>query len=241
MEIITSKQNQIIKHLRHLRERKYREFHQEIVVEGEHLIEECLRQHLVKRILLTEQETDIYHFPDTLWISEAVADSLSMTTSGSRSFAVVAFPHYPLDQPRKLILCDGIQDPGNMGTIIRTAYSFGFDGVVCSESCVDCFNDKVIRSSQGAVFEFPVLRESLKERISALIAEGIRVIGTDVRQGTPLAEVPNDHVAFVVGNEGQGVSEEVLALCNGYTTIETVRFESLNVAIATAILCYHCR
>ena len=134
------------------------------------------------------------------------------------------------------------QDPGNVGTIIRTAYSFGFDAVVLSSNSVDLYGDKLIRSTQGALFHIPVFQNDLITVIAQLKKQNIPVYGTALRGGKGLsAFMPVKAVALVFGNEGNGVSEAVLNACDQNIFIEMESFESLNVAVAAGICMYHMR
>ncbi|MCF0108514.1 MAG: RNA methyltransferase, partial [Erysipelotrichaceae bacterium] len=133
------------------------------------------------------------------------------------------------------------QDPGNVGTIIRTALSFGFEQVICSNDCADLFNEKTIRSSQGAIFHIPYVRGDLKDIIIQLKKEGFMVVGTDLSNSVPLKELKQQgKMVIVLGNEGQGMRKDVSSLCDINVKIEMKTFDSLNVAIAGGILMYTC-
>lgn len=232
---ITSLQNDTIKHLTKLSKKKYRDAHAEILVEGEHLIQEAQTAGIVKKTIGLSDYNDIQ-------ITEHIAQKLSTTISGSTQFALISKPKYELQKKERYLICDGVQDPGNLGTIIRTAYSFGFDAVILSEDCVDEFNDKVIRATQGSIFHFPVIRMSLDHAIQQLQQWDVPVYASYLGENTyNLQEIKPVPVAVVMGSEGSGVSELVLQLCDGTVKIETSQFESLNVAIATAIVCYTLR
>lgn len=241
MEIITSRTNQTIKNLKKFREKSFRDQQQQLLVEGEHLVRECEQAGLLEHLYVVDETRYASFSCAKTKIHPGVAETLSLTSSGSDVFGLVRFPDHQIADYQRLLLCDGIQDPGNLGTIIRTAYSFGFDGVVLSENCVDRFNDKVVRSSQGAVFFCPLIRCDLKTFIKKLQTDGGLVYGTDVQRGKTPAECSKEKCAIVMGSEGQGVSAEVLSLCDDYLRIDTSRFESLNVAVAAGILCYEFR
>lgn len=143
----------------------------------------------------------------------------------------------------RYFLCDGIQDPGNLGTIIRTAHSFGFDAIIVSPDSVDEYNDKVIRSTQGSIFHIPVLRMDLTNAITKLKAWNVDVYASalsDDSIGLSNVDASNP-VAIVLGSEGAGVSKCIMNQCDGTVKIETSQFESLNVAVASAIMAYHLR
>lgn len=229
---ITSLQNETIKGLLKLKQKKHRDQQQHILIEGEHLLEEARKKGLILETFGVGPGYDVE-------ITEIIAHKLSETQSGSLCFARIQKPSYTLPQGSRYLLCDGIQDPGNLGTIIRTAHSFDFDAVLLSVSCADEYNDKVIRSTQGAVFHIPVLRGDLLDFISVLKQEGMMLYATHLhREAVPLAQIGKEKVGIVLGSEGQGVSEAVLEACDANVMIETANFESLNVAVAAGILCY---
>lgn len=229
---ITSVQNNHIKELVKLKHKKGRDVSGSFLVEGDHLLQELNLSSLKYQTLGLSDSFDIE-------ITDVIADKLSQTKSGSKEFAHVNMPVWELPQGKRFLLCDGIQDPGNMGTIIRTAYSFGFDALIISEDCVDIYNDKVIRSSQGAVFHMPTLRMSLIQAIDDLKAMGVDVYATNLKETSyKLSDVEGDKLAFILGSEGSGVSSHVLDYVDKHVIIEMSRFESLNVAMAAAIITY---
>lgn len=229
---ITSVNNDRIKDLIKLKQKKGRDLTASFLVEGDHLLQELKQSKLQFTTLGLDDTYDIE-------ITDVIASKLSQTKSGSQEFAHVKMPIWDLPKGNRYLLCDGIQDPGNLGTIIRTAYSFGFDAIILSEDCVDTYNDKVIRSSQGAVFHMPTLRMSLLDAIDLLEQMDVSIYATNLNDvAIPLSEVTGEKLAFVLGSEGSGVSAEVLKAISHHVIIEMSRFESLNVAIAAAIITY---
>jgi len=239
MEIITSVQNQQIKKAKQLLEKKYRDETNTFLVEGYHILEELKETDLIVQVFVKQGCGVPNWLTHYTLVSEHIAASLSQTKSGSDVFAIVKFVESKNVNDRRVILLDGVQDPGNLGTIIRTAYSFGFDSVYCSENCADIYNDKVVRATQGALFHLNIQRLNLCAKILELKNKDILVLGTDVQGGMGLDSFLNQDCAIVLGSEGVGVSSEVLALCDKKLFIETKQFESLNVAIACGIICHH--
>ena len=142
----------------------------------------------------------------------------------------------------RVVLLDGVQDPGNLGTIVRTAVSFGYDQVILSKECVDLYNEKVVRSTQGALFAMSVVIRDLPEEIRALKKEGLMVYGTSLHEAVFMKNRKKaQRVALVLGNEGSGVSDAVLNECDQNLMIEMDQFESLNVAVAAGIAMYTLR
>ena len=232
---ITSTQNELIKHLSKLNQKKYRDEYGEVLIEGAHLVEEAKALGLVKKTLGFE-DVDIE-------IDEKVSQKLSTTKSGSSVFALINKPVYTLQKVSRILVCDGVQDPGNVGTMIRSAYSFGFDMVVLSPDCADLFNDKTIRATQGALFSIPVLTMDLNELYETLKNWNIKIYATHVDEKShTLTNVNiNEDLAVVMGSEGSGVSEVTLGWADQTLFVETSQFESLNVAVASGIILYALR
>ncbi len=141
---------------------------------------------------------------------------------------------------KHILILDGIQDPGNMGTLMRSACAFGFETIFIGEGSVDIYNDKVIRSSQGAIFKLNFLFGNPKEFIQSL--KGYQVYGTNVIKGISLEQIEKEeYVAVVLGNEGNGISKEVFSIIDKNIYIPMKNTESLNVAIAGSIIMYWLR
>ncbi len=241
MERIVSRENKKVREWYSLRLKKRRDETGLFLIEGRHLIEEALKAGVVQTILYAE-ETCPFDFADTVPVSESVMEKLSANPSSASLIAVCRQTEkYPVHAERVLIL-DGIQDPGNLGTLIRTAVSFSFDAVYCSEACADLYNDKTIRSTQGALFHIPVLRRNLEDTVKALQAEGFFVAATALDSSVPMKEIEAcEKMAFILGNEGQGVRRELIEAADRSLRIEMNGFESLNVAVAGGIIMYHYR
>lgn len=140
----------------------------------------------------------------------------------------------------RILVLDGVQDPGNLGTIIRSAVAFNCDTLILSQNTVDVYNSKVIRASQGLIFNLNIIVKDIKDVINNLKNEDYDIIGTKVDDGIDIRniKVPEKFV-LVMGNEGQGVSDEVLDLCTSYAHIKMDdNCESLNVGVATSIMLY---
>lgn len=219
-----------------LSQKKYRDKSDILLIEGNHLIEEAYKRGLVQSRLSTEEDADIV-------ISEAISEKLSLTKSGSNHFAIINKPVYTLVEGSRYLVLDKVQDPGNVGTMIRTAYSFGFDCVILSLDSADEWSDKTIRSSQGAVFHIPVVRMDLQEGYLTLKQQGVRLIATHVdAENEPLQSISKESkLAFVMGSEGEGVGDTTLSWADQTIHIETSQFDSLNVGVAAGVICYEFR
>ncbi len=168
-------------------------------------------------------------------VSESVLKKLSCETSKSRIVAVVKKGDSPL--PEKLLLLDGIQDPGNVGTMIRTAHAFGF-GVICGGGTANPFLPKAVRSTAGALCGAFVERRDLAEYIPYLKSEGYTVCGSALDKKAVAPKKADGKTALVIGSEGRGMSESVAESCDETFFIPIKNVESLNAATAAGILMY---
>lgn len=144
-------------------------------------------------------------------------------------------------KPRVLVALDGIGDPGNLGTLIRTADAFGIGGVILSGDTVELYNPKVVRSTMGSLFHLPVFDDvDLKEAIPQLKKRRFKIFGTDVKRGRKIQRLsPSGKVCLLIGSEAEGLGSESLQLCDDVIRIATYgKAESLNVAVAGGILLY---
>ena len=236
--MITSIQNDMIKEIMKLKQKKYRDETNMFLVEGFHLVEEARKYQCIQKIITTlDEEFD----EETICVSSSVMNKLAFTQTPQPIMAVCmkqAHQSIKRNGNRYLIL-DRVQDPGNVGTIMRTALAFGYDQIIMSEDCVDLYNDKVIRSTQGALFQMNVCIMNLYEAIEILKKENVKVYGTALKGASSIETYEADEkMAFVMGNEGQGISNEILSSCNQLMYIPIDSIESLNVAIAAAIIMY---
>ncbi|GAB3064930.1 RNA methyltransferase [Virgibacillus ainsalahensis] len=213
-------------------------------MEGFHLVEEAYHSNwTIKEIILTE-ETDAPHGMEHLPIekvSESVFGHISQTKTPQGIAAMVAIHHEPETLGDSMLLIDSVQDPGNLGTLIRTADAAGFDGVVLGDGTVDLYNDKVVRATQGSLFHMPIFQTNLQEIVPRLKQEGFNVWATALLNAKKYNEVAvEDKVAVIVGNEGAGVQRELLDMADTIVNIPIYgKAESLNVSIAAGILMYY--
>ncbi|MEE8806830.1 MAG: RNA methyltransferase [Lactimicrobium sp.] len=240
METITSLQNARIKEWTKLHNKKDRDVCGCFLVEGEHLIQEALKENCVD-VIITDQDCPL-SFTNTVMVTPAIMKKLSANVSAVHLIAVCHKKKWEKKEMKRVVLLDGVQDPGNLGTLVRTAQSFCFDAVICSHACADLYNEKTVRSTQGALFHQPVFYEDLNDAITMLQQDHFAIIGTSLQSSVPMASIDRqDKMAFVLGNEGNGVSSQILAMCDKNMRIEMSGFESLNVAVAGGIIMYHFR
>ena len=239
--LITSIENDKIRRIMKYKEKKYRDIDRMFLVEGEHLVIEAYKAGLLEEILMEQNEVTMLNAPIT-YISDDVVKALSTLETPSHIFGLCHKKEENDDLGNKILLLDRVQDPGTLGTIIRSSRAFGIDTVVLGDGCCDLYNDKVIRSTQGIGFSMNIVSRNILEVIDELKSREIPILGTKVTHGEDIRNLTSkdkEKYALIMGNEGRGVSEEILDKCDKYIYIETEdTVDSLNVSIATSILLY---
>lgn len=241
--MIISLQNEQVKKWRKLHRKKYRNEMNAFLVEGVHLIEEAIKSGFDLKQIIVEESIKI---PDSwinqsiITVSRSVFASITQTESPQGVAAVVAMTKLEKRTAGPVLLLDGLQDPGNVGTIIRTADAVGASEVLVGKGSVDIYNEKVIRATQGSLFHLRIEQVDIIEAILRLQAEHYTVWAGALQNATSLPDVEfSNKEALVVGNEGAGVSASVLKLVDRTVKIPIYGdAESLNVSVATGILLY---
>ena len=239
--LITSLDNEKIKKYVRLKEKKYRDLENQFIVEGIHLVLEAYKKGIVEEIILEQDEVSVLDLPK-VYVTKEIIKKISTLETPVNILALCNKIEPSADYGNKLLLLDKIQDPGNLGTIIRSSKAFNVDTIVLGDKTVDIYNPKVIRSTQGNMFHINIINRNLKELIEELKFKEIPVYGTNVEYGENIRKLKakdKEKYALVMGNEGRGVSKDILELCDQYLYIDmNSEVESLNVAIATSILLY---
>lgn len=239
--MITSTKNETIKKIMKLKQKKYRDEEGLFLIEGFHLVEEARKnQSIVQLITTLDDEFE----EDTIYVTNEVMKKLAFTMHPQPIMAVCKKKedNNILLNKNRYILLERVQDPGNVGTIIRTALALGIDQVVLSSDSVDLYNDKVIRSTQGTLFEMNIITMDIMEAVQKLKENHVLVYGTCLEGALSIDNYEiKDKMAFIFGNEGQGMSEECKKECDHLVYIPIQGAESLNVGIASAITMYHFR
>ena len=244
MTIITSKANSVVKNAKKLHQKKYRKT--AYLIEGWHLFEEAVQAGVtIEKIFALESYRDqLAAFPQTVWVSEDILLDLADSQTPQGIVAVVQkeeVGQVDLSQGKFLFLED-VQDPGNVGTIIRTADAAGFTGVIVSEKSADIYSLKTLRSMQGSHFHLPIYRMSSQRLLEEAKKVGIPVLATTLsKDSVDYRELPPiENFVLVMGNEGQGISSLMAESADQLVHISMKgQAESLNVAVAAGILIFH--
>lgn len=239
--ILTSLDNAKVKKLVRLKEKKYRDSENQLVVEGWHLVEEALKENLVDEVYFVEGEEASFPVP-CFTVTEEVMKKISTLDTPSSLLALCHKKELPLSLGNRYLILDEIQDPGNLGTLIRSSKAFHVDTIVLGKGSVDCYHPKVLRATQGMVFHCNVIVQDLVSFLPTLKEKNIPIYGTSVKDGEDvrfLSSQEREKFALVLGNEGNGIHQEVLALCDRSLSLSMAsEVESLNVAVAGSIFLY---
>ena len=234
--MITSSSNEKIKYLKKLKQIKYIKEEKKFIVEGKHLVLEAKKNGvLLETYSLNEENFDV---PNTV-ITKNVLDSITNLKNFHDVIGVCKIDDSKNNIGNKIIILDGIQDPGNLGTIIRSAKAFNFNTIVLSNECVSLYNEKVIRATQGMIFNSNIIISDIVSFIKK-IENNYDIYTTNVNNGIDVKKINrNNNIAVIIGNEGNGVSKKVNDLINKSIYIKmNDTCESLNAAVAASIIMY---
>ena len=254
MQIITSKDNEIIKNVRKLKEKKYRDQTNQYVVEGVKMIKEAiLEEAKIKLIVVCEENINsgaidkklLYEIAkyDCIYVSKKVFDLISDVQTPQGMLAVIEKENSEdkIDFTEDVIVVlDGIQDPGNLGTILRTIDSVGLKQVIVSKETADSYNPKVVRSTMGAIFRVNIIEsENLIDTLKNMKKHKYKVMATSLETQNSIYDVDYNKKVIVIGNEANGVSKEILDYADEKIKIPMLgKTESLNASVATAVILY---
>lgn len=228
---IDSRQNQKIKDLVKLSQPKFSKEKKLFKIEGFHALEMAKKSNVLVSVFTTKEIPNL-KVPQYI-VSESIMESISVAKSPQGVICVCDYLEQKPLSSEKVLLLDNVSDPGNLGTLLRTALAFGYKDVVLRGGCSQ-YNEKVLQSTQGAIFELNIIYD-----IDLAKLKDYEVIATEIKGSVDLASlsVVKKHV-LVLGNEAHGVSKEILDLADKRVRIEIDNIESLNVAIAGAIAMY---
>ena len=244
MTIITSKANSVVKNAKKLHQKKYRK--SAYLIEGWHLFEEAVQAGVTieKIFALESYREQLVAFPQTVWVSEDILLDLADSQTPQGIVAVVQKEEVGQTDfsQGKFLFLEDVQDPGNVGTIIRTADAAGFTGVIVSDKSADTYSLKTLRSMQGSHFHLPIYRMSNQVLLEKAKKAGIHVLATTLsKDSVDYRELPPiENFVLVMGNEGQGISPLMAESADQLVHISMKgQAESLNVAVAAGILIFH--
>ncbi len=254
MQVITSKDNEIVKTIKKLKEKKYRDLNGQFIVEGIKMVAEAIEEKAdIDTIVICEDCVNdgtidkklLYEIAKykCVYVKKNVFDFMSDVTNPQGILAVInknqSKNSIRYDEDIIVIL-DGIQDPGNLGTILRTIDSAGLKQVVISNETADCYNPKVVRSTMGGIFRVNVVRcDDLLDKINEVKKNGYKVVVTSLGAKESIYTIDYNKKAIVIGNEANGVSKEVMDLADEKVIIPMLgKTESLNAGVATGIIIY---
>ena len=244
-ETITSRQNPLMTHLRKLASsRSYRKKSREYLCDGTKLLAEALKWGAEVKTAVFSEGVDIPPLPDgvrAVRVSEELMRSVSPMETPQGALFTVALPEVQLPETlsgKHYLVLDGVQDPGNVGTILRTADAFDCDGVFLVNACADPYSPKTARATMGAVFRRDVYQCTADELCALLQKSNLPLYGTALRNDTvSLRDAELSRAAVAIGSEGRGLSAEILAKCEKTIKIPmSPRCESLNAAVAASVV-----
>ena len=253
MQIITSKDNENIKSIKKLKERKYRDLNNEYIIEGIKILKEAIQEKaVIKKIVICEEclanniidEKLLYEIAkyDCLYVSKKIFEGLTDVSKPQGILAVVEKNNKTdINYNEDIIVAlDGLQDPGNLGTILRTLDSANLSQVVVSKDTVDAYNPKVVRSTMGAIFRVGVIEtDNLVKTLKEIKKNKFEIIVTSLDTNESVYDVKYNKKVIVIGNEANGVTKEVQEIADKKVKIPMLgKTESLNASVATGIMLY---
>ncbi len=253
MQVISSKDNEIIKNIRKLKEKKYRDLENAYIIEGIKLVKEAITEKAkIKQIVMCEnfadnQEIDketLYEIAkyNLIYVTEKVFNLITDVKTPQGIIAIIEKNKInQIDYSQDMIIAlDGVQDPGNLGTILRTADSAALNQIIISKNSADPYNNKVVRSTMGGIFRVNIIEvDNLEETLKEIQKNKFKIMVTSLDTNNSIYEVDYNKKVIVIGNEANGVSKEVQAIADEKVKIPMLgKTESLNAAVATGIMIY---
>ena len=250
MIVIESKDNTLFKYTKKLKERKHRVKENKYIIEGFRLVQEAFKAKCkIEYVIVNENgkvKLDDYlsEYMDSIKIYEMKNELFAQLSSTENTQGIIAVANInnsisDIDGDFYL-LCDKVQDPGNLGTIIRTAHAAGVNGIILTKGTVDIYNDKTIRSTMGSIFYTPIIYDNDLTLLKKLKDDGFSLVATSLEESKNFFEEDlSGKVILSVGNEGNGISEEIFELADKKVKIPMPGgAESLNVGVATSIILF---
>ena len=254
MQTITSKDNELIKHIRKLKDKKYRDESNEYVVEGVKLVEEAVKENAkIKQIIVCEDTTRTYEIPthimleiakyECISVSDKIFNIITQVTNPQGIMAIIEknAQNAKIDYTQDIIVVlDDVQDPGNLGTILRTVDSIGLNQIIVSKGTADAFNSKVVRSTMGAIFRIKIIEvENLAQAIKEMRKHHFKLMVTSLQTKNSIYDIDFNKKIIIIGNEANGVSKEIQDMADEKAKIPMLgRTESLNASVAAGVVMY---
>ncbi len=263
MQVISSKDNEFIKHVKKLKDKKYRDLNKEYIIEGIKLIKEAIEEKVnIKQIVICDncQNTDViprdlmYEIAkfECVYVTDKIFKSITEVNTPQGIMAIIGrnianiseamdISENEIDYSQDIIVAlDDIQDPGNLGTILRTVDSVGLNQILVSKGTADCYNPKVVRSTMGAIFRVKIIEcNDLEKTLREIKKRKFKLIVTSLQTEKSLYDVKFDKKVIVIGNEANGVGSKIQDMADEKIKIPMLgKTESLNASVATGIVLY---
>ena len=253
MQRISSKDNEFIKHIKKLKNKKYRDLNNEYIVEGIKIIQEAIQENTkIKQIVICDEAEQTSEIPKELMYEIAKYDCIYVTQKIFNSITDVSNPQGILaviEKPSKneigysedvIIVLDNIQDPGNLGTILRTVDSIGLKQIVVSKGTADAYNPKVVRSTMGAIFRINIVEvDEIEKELKEMKKHKYKTVVTTPNTSKTIYDIDYKKKVIIIGNEANGVEKQIIDNADEKVKIPMPgRAESLNASVATGIVLY---
>ena len=254
MQTISSKDNELIKHIKKLKDKKERDLSNEYIIEGIKLIQEAIQENAkIKQIIICDDCEKTESIPkdlmyeiakqECIYVTNKVFDSITEVMNPQGILAIIEkqSKEIQIDDKQDIILAlDDIQDPGNLGTILRTADSIGLTQILVSKGTADCYNPKVVRSTMGAIFRVKIIEcEDLVKTLKEIKKHKFEIVVSSLQTDNSIYDINYHKKVIVIGNEANGVKKEIQDLADKKIKIPMLgKTESLNASVATGIILY---
>lgn len=254
MQVISSKDNELIKHIKKLKDKKYRDENNEYIIEGVKLIEEAVQEKAkIKKVIICDDTTRTYEIPtnvmleiakyECVYVTDKIFASITQVTNPQGIMAIIekSTENQQIDYSEDIIVAlDNVQDPGNLGTILRTADSIGLKQIIVTKDTVDAFNSKVVRSTMGAIFRVKIIETpDLVQSIKEMRKHHFKLMVTSLQTDNSIYDIEFNKKIIVIGNESNGVSKEIQDMADEKAKIPMLgKTESLNASVAAGIVMY---
>lgn len=244
IQYLTSRKNKIVVETIELRKNKIQQEKGLFIIEGEHLLEMANNANNLSYVLTTKHLNNINQNIDQYIVPKDIIEKISANKSAPNVIGVCKFMNDKISTTSDIVCLDCIQDPGNLGTILRSSLAFSFFNILISKDSVNKYNEKVVQASQGAIFNLNIESfdvESLKEFKNKGYKIVVTTLGKDSINLSSFKKNTNEKYIYVFGNEGNGVRKEIQEIADYKIFIEMNNIDSLNVGVAAGIVLYNFR